>query len=65
LINTHDVVGFEAEHGLVQYNLEAYNDLIQEIVYTNLCQKPEYPDNLFSMSDDFTNTMGTNLVWDV
>ena len=46
LINNYDVVGIEAEHGLVRYKEEAYKNLLIEIILQSLSEQPEYPDNM-------------------
>jgi hypothetical protein len=67
LKNDYDVIGFDADHCLVKYNIVALTHLIVDTHLKKLVQKFEgYPAEIFNF--DYEKNIGTvmnNCVWDI
>ena len=65
LCKDYDVLGFDADHCLVKYNLPYMTDLICRLTADDLCDKMGYPEQIKQWPARLMAMSLNNIVWDI
>ena len=61
----YDVLGFDADHCLVKYNLPRLATLLSKITAKDLHEQLGYPEAITQVPESFNGLSLNNLVWDI
>ena len=65
LVEEYDVLGFDADHCIVKYNIEPLCRLMMKGMSADLVEMAGYPPELMELSDDLIGMSINNSVWDI
>ena len=65
MINDYDVVGFDADHCIVKYNVRKLAELMARGMGEELRDKFGYPEEITKMNESFYDLGLNNAVWDI
>ena len=61
----YDVIGFDADHCLVKYNIPKLASTLSEITSNDLFTLLGYPEEIKQVGDDYNPMSLNNTVWDI
>lgn len=64
LASEYDVIGFDADHCLVKYNLRKYIELKCRVFTRDLIETEGYPEEFAEIDPKYHDLMTNNIVWD-
>ena len=65
LVREYDVLGFDADHCIVKYNIPALTTLLVKITAEDLVKKKGYPEQLLEADSSLDGIGINNIIWDI
>ena len=65
LVQDYDVIGFDADHCIVKYNLHTMTRLLSKITADDMVNKFGYPAQITQFDDSLSGISLNNVVWDI
>ena len=65
LAEDYDVIGFDADHCVVKYNMPALTTLLVKVTAQDLFEHKGYPEQILEVPSSLDGLSINNIVWDI